>query len=80
VQNYFGFEAPQAIYKWESGRSLPNVDNLCALAELLGVNMDDIIIRGTRLNILPSKLRDESCGLNHFWRFFCFSRTLQVMY
>ena len=23
LQEYFGFEAPQAIYKWQSGISLP---------------------------------------------------------
>ena len=27
VQNAMGFENPQAIYKWISGRSLPSLDN-----------------------------------------------------
>ena len=32
VQVFFGFEEPQAIYKWQSGKSLPTVDNLYACA------------------------------------------------
>ena len=31
LQSYFGFEEPQAIYKWQRGESLPTVDNLYAL-------------------------------------------------
>ena len=27
VQNAMGFENPQAVYKWISGRSLPSLDN-----------------------------------------------------
>ena len=44
VQNAMGFENPQAIYKWQNGTALPTVDNLIALAALLHVRMDDIII------------------------------------
>lgn len=44
VQNFFGFENPQAIYKWQSGKSLPTVDNLFALRALLGVPMDAILV------------------------------------
>lgn len=28
LQNIMGFEYPEAIYKWESGRTIPTVDNL----------------------------------------------------
>ena len=27
LQHYFGFEEPQAIYKWQRGQSLPSVDH-----------------------------------------------------
>lgn len=33
VQNAMGFENPQAIYKWISGRSLPSLDNFVILAD-----------------------------------------------
>ena len=44
LQLAFGFNSPQAIYKWQNGTALPTVDNLIALAALLHVRMDDIII------------------------------------
>lgn len=44
MQDYFGFDAPQAIYKWQSGTSLPSVDNLLALSMLLGVTIESILI------------------------------------
>ena len=30
IQGAFGFENPQAIYKWLSGKSLPSIDNFIA--------------------------------------------------
>ena len=41
VQAAFGFNSPQAIYKWQNGTALPSVDNLVCLAALLRVRMDD---------------------------------------
>ena len=43
IQEVFGFENPQAIYKWIHGRNLPTVDNLIILAEIFGVTVDDIL-------------------------------------
>lgn len=43
IQEVFGFENPQAIYKWIHGRNLPTVDNLIILAELFNVTIDDIL-------------------------------------
>ena len=44
LQEYFGFEYPQAIYKWQHGECLPTVDNLLALARLLKVSMEDLLV------------------------------------
>lgn len=44
LQRFFGFDEPQAIYKWQRGQSLPSVDNLYALSALLGVPMNDILV------------------------------------
>ena len=44
LQNVFGFNSPQAIYKWQNGTALPTVDNLIVLAALLDVRIDDILI------------------------------------
>ncbi len=44
LQMYFGFEQPQAIYKWQWGESLPSVDNLYALSKILNTPIDGILI------------------------------------
>lgn len=44
VQQFFGFEMPQAVYRWEAGINLPSVDNLYLLAGFFGVKIDDILI------------------------------------
>lgn len=44
LQVAFGFNSPQAIYKWQNGSALPTVDNLIVLAALLKVRIDDILV------------------------------------
>lgn len=44
LQAYFGFEQPQAIYKWQWGESLPSVDNLYALSKILNTSIDSILV------------------------------------
>ena len=34
----------QAIYKWQHGTTLPSVDNLVILANVLDVHMEDILV------------------------------------
>ena len=44
VQNYFGFAAPQAVYSWERGETLPSVDNLYALSFLYDTSMMEMLV------------------------------------
>ena len=44
LQMVFGFNSPQAIYKWQNGAALPTVDNLIVLAALFNVLIDDILV------------------------------------
>ena len=44
LQDVFGFTTPQAIYKWQHGAAMPNLDNLIALSAIFGVSMDEIIV------------------------------------
>ncbi|HIR31093.1 MAG TPA: helix-turn-helix transcriptional regulator [Candidatus Faecousia faecavium] len=44
LQMVFGFNSPQAIYKWQNGAALPTVDNLIVLAALFHVHIDDILV------------------------------------
>ena len=63
VQVFFGFEETQAIYKWQSGKSLPTVDNLYALSALLDVRMDEILVAAKpELKIAEIEPQAEACG------------------
>ena len=44
ISEKLGFETPQAIYKWMQGKTLPKLDNLVALASILNVSIDDILV------------------------------------
>lgn len=44
LQEFFGFEHPNAIYKWQKGESLPTVDNLLALSVIFKISMNDILV------------------------------------
>ena len=43
LQEIFGFEYPQAIYKWKRGECLPTIDNLVVLATVFKTTVDKII-------------------------------------
>ena len=59
LQNWFGFDEPQAIYKWQRGKSLPTVDNLYALGMLLDVPMEEILVTcKPKLNIVNNGQQD----------------------
>ena len=44
IQEIMGFENPQAIYKWISGKSLPSLDNFIILSRLLHTSIEDILV------------------------------------
>lgn len=52
VQNAMGFENPQAVYKWISGRSLPSLDNFVILSRLLHTSIEDILVIDGDITIL----------------------------
>ena len=54
LQDAFGFGTPQAIYKWQQGLALPTIDNLVALAAMLGVTIDDILVKDRQNQIQMS--------------------------
>lgn len=61
LQSYFGFEEPRAIYKWQKGESLPTVDNLYALGNLLEVPMEQILVPAKTKLYKIGEQQAESC-------------------
>lgn len=68
IQRYFGFDEPQAIYKWQSGKSLPTLDNLYALSTLLNVTMEEILVRSSyQLNTTSFEQQAEpGCSIEFY--------------
>ena len=66
IQLYFHFDEPRAIYKWQSGQSLPNLGNLYALSLLFDVPMDMIIV-GNKNRIISIEPQEKSCGSGLFY-------------
>ena len=44
IQNKFGFNTPQAIFKWMRGDSIPSIDNMIIMADMFGMTIDQIIV------------------------------------
>ncbi len=44
IQEFLGLCAPQGIYHWFDGRSMPTLDNLYALSELFRLPVDALLI------------------------------------
>lgn len=44
MQRDLGLSSNQAIYAWFNGKSLPNLDNYCALGKLLQISLDNMIV------------------------------------
>lgn len=44
LQKILGFNTKNAIYKWRRGETMPSIDNLVILADVLNCKLDDIVI------------------------------------
>ncbi|MBE7004834.1 MAG: helix-turn-helix transcriptional regulator [Ruminococcaceae bacterium] len=73
LQEYFGFDEPRAIYKWQRGQTLPSVDNLFALGAILNVPLDEILVPAEpHLNMVSTTERQASaCRSALFFVPFC---------
>lgn len=72
IQKYLGLSAPQSIYHWFDGRSLPTVDNLYALSELFGMPMDMLLCGNRKKNY---KFYERS---THRWVFAYYEKYLEL--
>ena len=66
LQEYFGFEEPQAIYRWQYGKTLPSVDNLYALSVILEVPMERILIPVTYERVNQLEKQQEAPAASAF--------------
>ena len=45
ISDYMGFSSNRSVYKWLSGQTLPSLDSLVLLSDLMKVPVDELIIR-----------------------------------
>ncbi len=45
IQSYLHLSCVQPIYRWYKGQILPSVDHLLMLSGLLGVHMEDLLVK-----------------------------------
>ena len=45
IQEYLHLSCPQPVYRWFKGMILPSVDHLLMLSELLGVHMEELLVK-----------------------------------
>ena len=67
IQGAMGFETPQAVYKWLSGKSLPSLDNFVILSRLLNTSIEDILVIDGDIPRFRSKYRKIRERLNRWY-------------
>lgn len=80
LQDWFGFLEPRAIYKWQTGQSLPSIDNLYALSILLDVPMDSIIVGTYNTSIVPQAACGSHCFIQQAMCFLLAFHRLTIKY
>ena len=61
LQAYFGFEEPQAIYKWQQGKSLPSVDNKAESSLAVSNIMSGLFLKAPELVLRNLLYLSEKC-------------------
>lgn len=51
IQQYLHLSCPQPIYRWYKGQILPSVDHLLMLSELLGVHMEELLVKKEKKSV-----------------------------
>ena len=52
IQEYLHLSCVQPIYRWYKGIILPSVDHLFMLSELLGVHMEELLVKKNAMQVL----------------------------
>lgn len=74
IQEYLNLSCPQPVYRCFKGQILHSVEKLCALSNLLGVHMEELLVlQGQSMNIGLYKVAQEP----RIKRFLCYAQHLQ---
>ena len=63
IQEYLHLSCVQPIYRWYKGMILPSVDNLLMLRELLGVHMEELLVKKSK-NVMAYDMEYFGLGIS----------------
>lgn len=66
IQEYLHLSCVQPIYRWYKGIILPSVDHLFVLSKLLGVHMEDLLVKKIALTIANTDMNYPEKSLKRF--------------
>lgn len=66
IQEYLHLSCVQPIYRWYKGSILPSVDHLFMLSELLGIHMEDLLVKKNDVRIVPTDMKYAKKSLKRF--------------
>ena len=66
IQEYLHLSCVQPIYRWYKGSILPLVDHLFMLSELLGIHMEDLLVKKNDVRIVPTDMKYAKKSLKRF--------------
>ena len=52
----------QSVYKWLKGKSLPNLEHLCALSYLFHCKLDDLVVTQMNYYVIKETICQYSLG------------------
>ena len=61
IRNALSFTTPHTIYRWLAGDSLPSMENLYALSELLDTPIDGLIVGNREKKFVWTPCQDKNC-------------------
>lgn len=74
IQEYLHLSCVQPIYRWYKGLILPSVDHLLMLSELLGVHMEDLLVKKNLISITYDV--EQYCLLDAQKRFIAYYKNI----
>ena len=74
VQKFLGLGCVQSVYRWLDGVSMPTIDHLYALSELLQVSIDAIVCGNRKTHVPVSTVKTDNSREK---RLFAYYRKIQ---
>lgn len=78
VQEYLGLGCVQSIYRWFNGQSMPTIDNLYALSELLSVPIDKLVCGSRKCSVSEASLEEYGVQERRMYVYYCKLNNPQV--